>query len=391
MTANSQKSLWAQRVNENTCYWGSQNPWEGQTRVGCSVWGALRAAPRSWLDPTLPVEEPGPATAQRAPGPPTTGGGCQEAGRWREGARKPQSRTETAAALFCSFFFFSPASQGPDIPAPPPTPTSRATSFRPGSESVNPGAFRTSPSRPSPVPNPPPDSRPRFLKKKGAKFGPDREWMIKGKPKLPVAGTLYIKWWVHGQPRRTVALGPQPPPPSAWGFPGTTMNTLLCCALVVSSWPRAPTAVLGTPAEAARLLVSRPARGLVGTKLNLLPFPAEIWGQVGTGDLLQADCASPRVSLRTGKFLLGLWRALDHFYWSDFFIRFIYWLASSQMAPYHLCLTWASLLLLLLLAVIIESKLFGRLFLMLRIIILKTTLIRIKFGCSMTSLGLFAT
>lgn len=159
MTANSQKSLWAQRVNENTCYWGSQNPWEaGQTRAGCSVWGALQAALRSWLDPTLRVEEPSTATAQRAPSPPTTGRGCQEAGRWREGARKPQSRTETAAALFCSSFFFF-ASQGPDIPAPPPTPTSRATSFRPGSESVNPGAFRASPSRPpprTPTPRPTP-------------------------------------------------------------------------------------------------------------------------------------------------------------------------------------------------------------------------------------------
>lgn len=88
---------------------GSQNPWEaGQTRAGCSVWGALQAASRSWLDPTLRAEEPSTATAQRAPSPPTTGRGCQEAGRWREGARKPQSRTETAAALFCSFFFFSP-------------------------------------------------------------------------------------------------------------------------------------------------------------------------------------------------------------------------------------------------------------------------------------------
>lgn len=179
--------------------------------------------------------------------------------------------------------------------------------------------------------------------------------MIKAQPILPVAGTLYIKWWVHGQPRRTVALAPQPPPPSAWGFPGTTMNKLLCCALVVSSWPGTPAAVLCAPAEAPRLLVSRPDRLLMGTKLNLLPFPGEIWGQVGTGDLFQADCASPRVSLYTGKFLLGLWRkAPDHFYWNDFFIHFIYWLSSSQMAPYHLCLTWASLLLLL--AVIVVSK-----------------------------------
>lgn len=26
--------------------------------------------------------------------------------------------------------------------------------------------------------------------------------------------------------------------PAAWGLPGTTMNKLLCCALVVSPWPR---------------------------------------------------------------------------------------------------------------------------------------------------------
>ncbi|OWK04279.1 TNFRSF11B [Cervus elaphus hippelaphus] len=40
------------------------------------------------------------------------------------------------------------------------------------------------------------------------------------------------------------------------------MNKLLCCALLVSSRPGTPTAALWTPAEAVRLLVSRPARGL---------------------------------------------------------------------------------------------------------------------------------
>lgn len=60
--------------------------------------------------------------------------------------------------------------------------------------------------------------------------------MIKAKSILPVA-TLYIPWWLHGLRRRTEALAPLPPP-SAWGFPGTTMNKLLCCALLVSPWPR---------------------------------------------------------------------------------------------------------------------------------------------------------
>ena len=159
--------------------------------------------------------------------------------------------------------------------------------------------------------------------------------MIKAKPILPVAGTLYITWWAHGLQRRTGALTPPPPPPSAWGFPGTTMNKLLCCALVVSPW--SGDAGTGAPGAggggASRLPVSRPPWGLMGKKLDLLPLPGQIWGQVGTGDLFQTDCASPRVSLYTGKFLLGLWRRDE--LWTVFtgmsFIHSIHCLSSSQM------------------------------------------------------------
>lgn len=84
---------------------------------------------------------------RRTPGPPAAGGCCQEAARWREAARKPQGRAETAASLFRSlvassfFFFFFPweGQTSPPHPQPPPLPAV----LRPGSESVNPGALRT--------------------------------------------------------------------------------------------------------------------------------------------------------------------------------------------------------------------------------------------------------
>ena len=97
-------------------------------------------------------------------------GGRPLAGRGQETSEPHGDSSCLVLQLF--FFFFFSASQGPDIPAPPPTPTARATSFRPGAESVNPGAFRTSPPvfpSPSPPPQLPARLPPKVPKKERCK------------------------------------------------------------------------------------------------------------------------------------------------------------------------------------------------------------------------------
>lgn len=87
-------------------------------------------------------------------------GGWPLAGRGRE-TSEPRGDSSRLVPQPGGFFFpCSPRGQTP--PPHPSRPTSLGDPFRPSPESVNPGAFRTPPDR----------SRPSFLKKKGAKFGP---------------------------------------------------------------------------------------------------------------------------------------------------------------------------------------------------------------------------
>ena len=176
MIANSpeQCSETVQCMNRNACYRSSQNPWRrGSDKSGIQCLG--RKAGYAWMDlgPGLDprVEEPGTA-CRPALLPPVAAARRPAAGGKGPGNLRA-SRAETAAALFLSpvaffFFFFLP---GPRHPRPTPYSHLSGAAFVRGSESVNPRAFCT----PPPPPPPPPRSRPRFLKKKGVKFGPDRE------------------------------------------------------------------------------------------------------------------------------------------------------------------------------------------------------------------------
>lgn len=148
-----------QCINDRPSCWSSQNPQRrGQIEEDKVPGTASRLRPDlGWIR----VQRGGdrPAAPQRAPSPPCAGRGCQGAGRWREGAGKPQGLAKTAAALFRSpVAFFSPSGGQTSPPRPAPTPAP-GDSFRPGSESVNPKL-----SAPPPLP-------PKVPKKERCKVG----------------------------------------------------------------------------------------------------------------------------------------------------------------------------------------------------------------------------
>lgn len=133
-------------LDEEPCHSSSRNP-QRREKERDKVSGTHRRL-RRVLGCVGRSAQRGGAGSRRAPGPPTAGPvRCQVAARWREGARKPQSLSETGVPCSTARRVFFP-SQGPDIPAPPPTdPSLQAIFFCPGSESVNPGASPTAPAK----------------------------------------------------------------------------------------------------------------------------------------------------------------------------------------------------------------------------------------------------
>lgn len=151
-------------LDEEPCHSSSRNP-QRREKERDKVSGTHRRL-RRVLGCVGRSAQRGAAGSRRAPGPPTAGPvRCQVAARWREGARKPQSLSETGVPCSTArrVFFFPPRGQT-SPPHPPPTSLSRRFFSVLALKVLTPE---------HPPPLPPKDSKKK--KKKGAKFDPDRE------------------------------------------------------------------------------------------------------------------------------------------------------------------------------------------------------------------------